>query len=313
MTGPRKTGRRPGILAGLLLAGWAPAGARADQTAEMEEVEEIEEIEEIEEVELVEVVPAGEEPSLRFDDPNRARVERGINLLLARPTRARSMQLVVDHRAFQALVENPLHDYLGLEAGGMKIGLGLRYGIVDDLDAGFYRLNNTSEIYDTYDFDLRWRVLRQTDHGLDLALRGGTTWFSQPEIEDAMGFSGQLLADRVFADRLLLGLALLFHSESSNDVKSSGDSACSAAVGGNLELRITPGLAWDLEIAANVLGYGASWPVMSTAVKFLTHRHSFSIVLSNNQYMASDGVVANSWRSPAELALGFQILRQFDL
>ncbi len=284
------------------LISWSPASWAQDTTAPREE-QPVEDV--------VEIVDLGS--SRQFDSPYVPLVERTVNLPLARTLPRGSLLVIIDHRAYKPFFENSFHDVMGLEAGGIKIGLGLRYGVMDTLDLGFYRLNGTTEIFDTYDFDLRWRLLRQDAQGLDLALRGGPTWFSQPGVPDALGASAQLLVDRVMWERLLLGAGFMYHSDSSSDTKSTSDTSWSAAVQGNLEWRITPNLAWDAEVAANVLGYGAQWPQVATALKIITHRHTFSFILSNNQYTASDGVVANTWRSPAELSLGFQVLRQMGI
>jgi hypothetical protein len=59
-----------------------------------------------------------------------------------------------------------------------------------------------------------------------------------------------------------------------------------------------------------VAGYGARWPAFSSAVSFLTHRHVFSLVLSNTQYLSADGIVASTPYGFRHLVVGFQIQRE---
>jgi len=271
-----------------------------------------EDIEEFEEVDDIEVVsPAG-----GFDGPNWPRVDRAINQFIARPIRAGAMVFVVDHRTRQSFLtgkEELWRDYFGLDAGGLKIGLGLRFGILEDLDVGLYRLNGTSEVFDTYELDVRYRILAQPDFPLDLAVRVGMSAFVHPGDIYAAGYLGQIMIDRVFADALLVGLSVMFHSDSSNDVKSVDDDDWSLGLGAQIEWRFLDWLAWDLEVGVNLAGYGSDWPAFATSLKILSHRHTFSIVVCNTQYMGTDGQVANTWRGFDDLILGFQIIREFNL
>lgn len=242
-----------------------------------------------------------------------AQDERGVNALTARTTPQRSLLVLIMHRARESFTEDACDDYFGFDAGGLKIGLGLRYGVLDRLDLGMLRLNGTAETFDTYEFDLRYRFLDQAAHYLDLALRSGISWFKQPKEEDASGFLGQLLATRQCGKRLLIGAGALYHSESSGDRKSSDDDDESAAVFGLVELRLVPWLALNAELAGNVTGYGDTRSAFSSSVKLFTHGHTFSLVISNTQYVGADGIVSNAWRKDDELILGFNITRLIEL
>ncbi len=271
--------------------------------------EDIERIEDVTDVEVVSTTGG-------FDGPNVARVDRAVNQFTARPIRAGALVFVVDHRTRQSFLagkEALWRDYFGLDAGGLKIGLGLRFGILDDLDVGLYRLNGTSEVFDSYELDARYRILDQPGYGLDLAVRAGVTAFVHPGDIYAAGYLGQLMLDRVFSDELLVGLSVMFHSDSSNDVKSVDDTEWSLGLGAQIEWRFLDWLAWDLEVGVNLAGYGSDWPALATSIKILSHRHTFSIVFSNTQYMGADGQVANTWRGFDDLILGFQITREWNL
>lgn len=266
-----------------------------------------EEVEEIEEVEV-----EGEDP--RWDPSRVVQMDRAVNLMYAETVRRRSLVLFVDHRTFSpAFSKDTWHDLFGFDAGGLRIGLGLRYGILDGLDAGIYRTSNAGDPFDTYHFDLKWRFLRADRHFLDLAIRAGLSWFSQRNAPDAVGGFGQLLVSRTLWRRLTLATGLMFHSDSSSDQKRDTDTEWSLAVPGAVEVRILPWLAWNLEASFRVAGYGARWPAFSSAVKFLTPRHVFALVLSNTQYIGPDGVVANSRRGHRDFIVGFQVVREWPL
>jgi hypothetical protein len=220
---------------------------------------------------------------------------------------------VVTHRARKTFTEDTADDYLGLDAGGLKVGLGLRYGVLPFLDVGLYRVNGTAEIFDTYEFDLKVQLLKQEQHFVDLAVRPGASWFRQPGMDDASGFFGQLLASRTCRRRLTLGAGLLYHSDSSSAIKSTDDDDESLAAQALVEFRLTPAIAWNLEMASNLSGYGESRPALSTSFKVLTHRHTFALVISNTQYGAADGIVTNAWREWDDLIFGFNITREIQL
>jgi hypothetical protein len=120
------------------------------------------------------------------------------------------------------------------------------------------------------------------------------------------------MIDRVFLDRVTAGLTLLYHQDSTGPVKYADDTDYSVALGGYLSVRIATFLAWDAELSERVAGYGATYPAWSTAVKFISWRHTFSIVVSNTEYISSDGIVANSPRGFGDLIMGFTITREVD-
>jgi hypothetical protein len=239
-------------------------------------------------------------------------LERTVNLLNTHTTRKYALLISIDHRTFERFTSNTFRDWFGLDAGSLKIGIGLRFGILDDLDVGVLRLNGTGEIFDVYQFDARYRLLTQQKHFVNLAFRTGVTWFYQPSIPDAAGFLGQILVDRTFFDRLTVGAGLLYHSDSSGAMKSNRDREYSLAVGTWIEVRILSFLVWNIEMTAPVAGYFERYPALSSAVKFITNRHVFMLVLTNTQYLSDDGIVAGTYRSFNDLIVGFTILREID-
>ena len=293
----------------------APVPTEAEEEVPSNDDEPEEAVEVIEEIEVVAAVDADESgffPS-EFDGVNAIRRDRGVNVFTARTTRKQALVFTVDHRPFENLFsgEDAFFNFLGLD-GNLKIGLGLRYGIIDGLDVGMVRLNDAGVLFDAYEWDLRWGFLRQEKHHIDASVRAGVTWFSQKDAKDAAGGFVQAFVDRVFFDMLLVGLGFAFHSSSTNDDKLSTDAAYSGAILGVVEWRMVRWLAWTAEVSASVMGYRSDWPALAFAVKFLTHRHSFSLILTNTQFIAADGIVSNSGRDFTEIVFGFQIIREFN-
>ncbi len=240
-------------------------------------------------------------------------LDRAINVMTARTIRMNSFIIIIDHRLRQPLSEKPFHDLLGFDAGGLKVGLGLRYGVYYNLDVGMYRLNGNAEAFDVYEFDAKYQFLRQADFPLDLALRAGVTWFSQDDLEDASGFFGQLHLNKLFKHRVNIGSGLLYHSESSNEVKSVEDDEYSFAIPAYLEFRISPKFLFNVEAVHSIAGYGSSRPVFSSAVKIITNRHTFAILVTNTRYISADGIVSNSPNGLDDLTIGFYITRELSL
>ena len=295
----------------ILIVAMPLSGAQnsSQNTKEGKSSEEEKKTEQIEVIDKVEEIGG----TSSWQSANYPVLERGINILTPRTLRRNSLLLVIDHRSRQRLNKNAFHDFLGFDAGGLKIGLGLRYGLFDCLETGLYRLNGTAEVFDVYEFDLKYRVLKEENHFIDLALRCGLTWFSQPGMKDASGFFTQILGSKTCLGRVSLTTGLLYHSDSSNDLKSAADTDYSLAIPALIEVRLCGKLAWDLEMAANVAGYGSKWPAISSGLKIITNRHTFSLVFSNTQYISADGIAANSGRGFKDTIIGFTITREFDL
>jgi len=295
------------VVVGLVVFWWGRWALAETPQPQSQGSGEVEEIEEVEEVEVVQQDP-------RWDPSRIVQMDRAVNLMWAQTVRPMALVLSVDHRTFSpAFDRNTWYDLFGFDGGGLRVGLGLRFGILDGLDCGASRFSNATDAFDTYQFDMKWRFLRADRHYLDLAVRAGLSWFSQRNARDAVGGFGQLLVSRTLWNRLTLGTGLLFHSDSSSDVKSTTDTNWSLAVPGGVEVRILPWLAWNVEASFRVAGYGAKWPAFSSALKFLSPRHVFALILSNTQYIGADGVVANASRDWKRLIVGFQVVREWNL
>ena len=276
-----------------------PANATVRQDNQVEKVGKIEEV--------------GKE--LLWDAPELPSIDRVINIQTAHTTRRHAFFVTIDHRAWQTFTDHPMGDLLGFDVGSVKIGLGLRFGIFDRLDVGVLRLNGTLADFnvDTYDFDGKYHLLRQASHHVDLAVRSGVTWFNMADGPDRSAFFGQVLVNRELGRRVRLGSGLLYHSDSYNDTKLPTDPKHSTAVPATVEVRVLHWLSLNGEVAATVSGYGSEFPAFSASAKVLTHRHTFSLIFSNTQYLGPGGIVTGSARGAGGLIFGFTIARELPL
>jgi len=256
---------------------------------------------------------------LWLDPGNYPRVDRAVNVMNARTTRARALNFLVDHRAYQPFQTNSFQDWVGFDAGALKIGLTLRYGILDNLEVGAQRLSNGIDQFDTYQFDVKYWALHAERFFVDVAARAGATWYSVAQAPDSGGAFAQLIVSRSLRERAWLSSGLLYHSNASNDVRTSQDpqrssgQAYALAVPVALEVRLQTFLAWDAEASFNVAGHHAKYPILSTALKIVSYRHTFALIFSNSQYITADGLVANTSRGIHDLIVGFTITREFNL
>lgn len=245
--------------------------------------------------------------------PERVRI---LALPTARTLRKGGFDFVIDHRAATPIYNRAGgqawsdmgNNLLGLD-GAVQVGLGLRYGIIDRLDAGIYRVGGS--LVDTYELDVRYQPLRQEDMGVDLAARVGATWFAQRKAEDSSGFYGQVLATRLIANRLLVSAAVLYHSNSTNATKYNQDDKYSFGAGGGVELRLAAPVAIDAEVMSCVAGYCSKNPAFSAGIKHFTNRHTFALVCGNTQYITADGYLTNTDTPWKNLVIGFNITREY--
>jgi hypothetical protein len=245
--------------------------------------------------------------------PERIRL---LALPTARAVRKGGFEFIIDHRAATPIYNKaggqPWSDMgnnlLGFD-GSIQVGLGLRYGIIERLDAGIYRAGGS--LVDTYELDVRYQALRQEEMGVDLAARVGATWFAQRKAEDSSGFFGQLLATRLIANRLLVSAAALYHSNSTNATKYNQDQKYSFGAGGGVELRLAAPVSVDAEVVACVAGYCSKHPAFSGGIKYFTSRHTFALVCGNTQYITADGYLTNTDTPWKNLVIGFNITREY--
>ena len=299
------------MVVALQFAAGSAAAARSKDTAPPPKAKAApaEEVEQIESVDVAEASPAETEDWYGEAWPQ---FDRILDHYTARTSRKHEFSTLISHRNSEGVIRNPLRDLLGFDGGGLKIMLGLRFGLFDFLDVGITRQNGTVEVFDTYEFDARWQILNQTSkkHPVDLALRAGISWFNQPTT-NAAGFFAQAIVDRLFANRFLVTAGAIYHSSSSGPNKSDADASSTTALYLAGDLRLLDSLSLAAEVTFALAGYHDTYPTISIGPRIITNRHTFGFVLSNSQYMSTDSLIANTYRiDPRDWVLGFHITRE---
>ena len=278
-----------------------PAATSADAPADDDEVESLGDSE---------VVPVS--PRAAWFGPGAPQLERVLDHYTARVSRAHTFTTLIAHRNRAGILEAPGRDLVGFDSGGLKVGLGLRYGVADRVDFGVYRMNGTYERYDTYEFDARVQLFRQDEHLLDLALRTGYSVFVDPDRPAASGYFMQLIADRLAFERWLLGGGIIYHSSSSSAYKGKQDAGSTTAFYAFSELRLLDWLAADIEVTVPMAGYAQNFPAIVLGPRILTNRHTFALVVANTQFFSTDSIITGSDKIQGRSAwlLGFHITRE---
>ncbi len=151
-----------------------------------------------------------------------------------------------------------------------------------------------------------------------MAVRAGGTWYSAPQGPDSGGAFAQLIVSRSLGQRIWLSSGFYYDSNATNELRPGlgqerrGGQAYALAVPAALELRLLTFLAWDAEATFNVAGYHSKYPVVATAFKLISYRHTFALLMSNSPYITVDGLVANTSNGIHNLIVGFTLTREFD-
>jgi hypothetical protein len=248
--------------------------------------------------------------ALSADPDSRLCPDRGFSLLLPQPLGPKTFLFLVEHRGNSPAFSSPFRDGLGLDNGALKIGLGLRYSPIDNLDAGIRRVNNGLDLFDTYEFDARYRFLDESSQGLDAAIDAGISLFTQDTHGIASGMFAACIAGRSFPGRLYIASGAQYHSNSTFSEKTTDAIDWSLAIPLLFSFRASTGLSLLTEWFVPAAGYSAGNPGYAFGFKYATWRHNFSLLLSNSQYTTTDGTVSGSNRLN-DPVLGFMIVRKF--
>jgi len=235
--------------------------------------------------------------------------DRAFAFFLPRPLPPKSILFTIEHRAQSPAFDNPFRDWLGLDNGSLKIGLGLRYSPFENFDAGIRRVSNAIDPFDIYEMDARYCFLKESMYHIDAALGGGTTLFYQDTSGVASGFFASLTAGRSAGGRLYAAAGALYHSNSTFSTKTVADTNWTLCLPVSLTFRVAGGFSVSAEAFAPLLGYKAGKPGYAYGFKYATYKHSFSVLLTNTQYTTMDGMVSGSDRLDRPV-LGFMITRK---
>jgi hypothetical protein len=248
-----------------------------------------------------------------------ALLTRGLALPNATLAPAGTFQFSIDHRARAPVndrdywYQNLGEDFLGLDRGGFKIGLSLRYSLKDWLDVSVLRVNGTMEEFDTYEFISRVRLLSKENAGFNLVAGAGLDWFQQPIVEDAVAGLVTLALDTKEFYGVEAGEVMMMSFDSSGPNKSNLDDPMSVAIGGHLRYSFTPGVSAQVEGAFTAMGYAESHSYLAAGMSFRTVGHIFTLLLTNTQYLTVDALTTGAYMPTDKPMLGFTIVRDWAL
>ncbi|MBD3419242.1 MAG: hypothetical protein GF398_03900 [Chitinivibrionales bacterium] len=254
------------------------------------------------------LVPA--EDALVIDPDVHAYPERGFGLRLPRAVRHNSLLFAIDHRVLTSFLDDPFHSYFGFD-NGVKVSLGLRYGLFGILDFGIIRTADELDPFDTYEFDVRFIVLTEDRFYVDASVAAGVDWFVQQDRDDASGFFGIAMIGRSLLERLYLSTGMIAHSNSTYTGKFASDADHSVALPVIANVRITNTFSLTGEFLQPLAGFATEYPYYGFGVKIATYRHTFALLASTSKYIATDGIVAGG-ADPAKPAIAFSITRTWN-
>lgn len=229
--------------------------------------------------------------------------DRILNVMLPTVTRLGRTQMVILHRARAPVTENPLRDGLGLDTG-LRVGIGLRYGITEGVDVGILRANGLTEPFDIYEFDIR---KSHKHNGTTVGVRAGastfyvagatsTAWFVQGGLQKSLG-------------GVTLTAMAAFHQNSTGATKTPLDLDHSFGLGAGVEVPVTESMSVAGDVVASLGGYRVVYPGVTVGAKWRSWRHTFALMLTNTDHVTLDGLIANTPR--AAPSLGFNVTREF--
>ena len=256
---------------------------------------------------------SGHSDALVWHSKNQVWIDRAISVPLPRTVPMGHLQYVIEHRNRTPVDQDPFDNFLGFDSGNLKIGLELRYGLLDNLDISIYRQNGTVEDFDTWQYLVRYQPLNEQGQFIDAAILGGVTVFTVQNGEDGSGGFGGLLIGRSITKYIYASVGGLSHSDSTSFAKTLTDEKDSTAVLGSITVHLKPGFALVAETSIPVAGYDAGSVAWAGAAKFITHGHTFSIVAGNTQYTSLDGLAAGTSFPDDDVVLGFSITRAFEI
>jgi len=244
-----------------------------------------------------------------WDPENYAWAERAFAVQYPRTTPQGHLILSIDHRASQPLDEKPFSSLLGFDSGNLKIGLGVWYGLLDNIDIGVKRYNGTDTPFDTYEFVSRVRVLNEARGLADLALGGGFTWFDAETGNDKYGGMAEILLGRTLLKRLYVTTGAMYHSRPPVMTGTADVPNYSVAMLASANLQLIDRLAMVTEWSIPVAGVWEGAPAWAAGFKFYTLKHTFALLVSNTHNYSDDRLVAGAieWGHPV---FGFAITRQ---
>lgn len=203
------------------------------------------------------------------------------------------IQLIMTARPSLPFLDCPGSSALGLDIDP-AIGMGIRMGIWDGIDLGVLR--NRSKDFAVYEADIRVTFLDQSWAPVTLAVRGGAAFFARKYSSTGSAGFAELIVERTFWDRVLLLSTLAFHGDSTSSTKNATDINETIGVGSAVEVAVFDWLLLSADAMYGVSGYRERFLTFAVGPKLLAGNFSFAALVTSNDYVTLDGLIANTPR-----------------
>lgn len=229
----------------------------------------------------------------------------------------KELYFIVSHRF--GTVKNGIDDLFGLDQASTRIQFA--YGITDGINVGFSR----SKFQKTYDFSLKYRLLRQKDGGFPFTVVGYNLFtintnldkelLPKLEFTDRLGYTTQLLISRKFSKSFSLELIPTYFHDNYVDNDDQDNSQIALGVGGRLKITKRFSLNVDYGYHFNRASNSVYKNPLSVGVDIETGGHVFQLHFTNAQGMYENaflGQAGGDW-SDGDFFFGFNLSRVFNL
>ena len=215
------------------------------------------------------------------------------------------LEAIFQHRFLQPVIRAGGNNLGGLDSGA-NIGLGVVYVPLKGLSVEAYRASTNAD----YEFALKYTFLRPTAKlPVGIGVRSGIDWVTKAEVEEKVGFFGQVLVSATLGSRVTIAAAPTYVS---NTLQFENVWNVPLILQLNLGKKWYATGEWVFANADLERSVG-QW---SFAVEKSLWRHRFGVWIGNSSGLTVDQRMAGDFGggvTDSNIRLGFNIIRQFDI
>ena len=228
----------------------------------------------------------------------------------------KQFQLIIAHRF--GTIQNGIDDLFGLDQASTRIQF--VYGITDGLNVGFSR----SKFQKTYDFSLKYRLVRQQEGGFPFTLVGYNLLNINTNLDsdllprltftDRLGYATQVVIARKFNDNFSLALIPSYFHDNFVRIDSQDNAQFALGVGGRMKLTKRFSLNVDYGWHLNRASDSPFNNPLSIGVDIETGGHVFQLHFTNAQAAYENGFLGQAggdW-ADGDIFFGFNLTRAFS-
>lgn len=227
----------------------------------------------------------------------------------------KELTFIVSHR-FGSL-KNGIDTFFGLDEAVTR--LNFVFGISDAINIGISR----SSFLKIYETSLKYRLIRQEDHGFPFTIVGYNTILVNTGLDKAdlpliefkhrLGYTAQLLISRKIDTDFTVQLAPTFFHDNYVSVNEQDNSQFALGLGGRYKLSKRWSINADYGLHLNRANNSPFKNPLSIGIDIETGGHVFQMHFSNSQAMNTNGFLGQAsgdW-SDGDIYFGFNLSRRF--